>query len=96
MADVKNFNPEEKQKKFSRTPSKFQKYLIEQNISQETIAQNTFQSVRTVSQIAREGKGSNSSKELIRLYLKLDKEAFYELLGQEVPTVGKKKPTTDS
>lgn len=73
--------------KFSRTPSKLQQFLLQQNITQEQIAARTFQSVRTVSQICRNGQGSKSSKELIRLHLGLPKTKFYELLGQLIPTV---------
>jgi plasmid maintenance system antidote protein VapI len=56
-------------------------YLMENEISQSKLAQDTGLHKNTINKLVNTGLGSKSVKELIRLYLGLEKNEFSSLLS---------------
>jgi hypothetical protein len=56
-------------------------YLMENEISQSKLAQDTGLHKNTINKLVNTGTGTKSVKELVRLYLELDKKEFSLLLN---------------
>jgi transcriptional regulator with XRE-family HTH domain len=56
-------------------------HLMMNGISQTQIANDTGLHKNTISKLTRTGEGTKSVKELVRLYLGMDKDEFYALLS---------------
>ena len=56
-------------------------FLMENEISQSKLAQETGLHKNTISKFLNTGNGTKSTKELIRLYLGLDKNEFSNLIN---------------
>ena len=56
-------------------------YLMENEISQSKLAKDTRLHKNTINKLVNTGLGSKSVKELIRLYLGLEKNEFSSLLS---------------
>ena len=56
-------------------------YLMENEISQSKLAQDTGLHKNTINKLVNTGSGTKSVKELVRLYLGLEKEEFSILLS---------------
>lgn len=63
--------------------TKLKLFLVKSKISQNKLAQETGLHKNTVSKLMRTGIGTKSVKELTRLYLKLERDKFNELLELE-------------
>jgi DNA-binding Xre family transcriptional regulator len=55
-------------------------HLMKNGISQTKLSFDTGLHKNTISKLLRTGEGTKSVKELVRLYLHLDKDEFYDLL----------------
>jgi transcriptional regulator with XRE-family HTH domain len=53
---------------------------MKSGISQTKLASDTGLHKNTISKLLRTGEGTKSVKELVRLYLHLEKDEFYDLL----------------
>lgn len=60
--------------------TKLKIHIIQNQISQSQLSEDTGLHKNTVSKLLRTGEGSKSTKELVRFYLRLEKEEFYPLL----------------
>lgn len=60
--------------------TKLKFYLMTRGISQSRISQDTGLHKNTICKLLRSGNGSKSVKELMRLYLGLESDEFYNLL----------------
>ena len=56
-------------------------YLMENEISQSKLAQDTGLHKNTINKLVNTGAGTKSVKELVRLYLGLEREEFSVLLS---------------
>jgi DNA-binding Xre family transcriptional regulator len=56
-------------------------YLMENEISQSKLAEETGLHKNTINKLVNTGAGSKSVKELVRLYLGLEKEQFSMLIN---------------
>jgi DNA-binding Xre family transcriptional regulator len=56
-------------------------YLMENEISQSKLAQETGLHKNTINKLVNTGKGTKSIKELVRLFLALEKDEFSLLLS---------------
>ena len=56
-------------------------YLMENEISQSKLAQDTGLHKNTINKLVNTGLGSKSVKELVRLYLGLERQEFSVLLS---------------
>jgi hypothetical protein len=56
-------------------------HLMKIGISQTKISNDTGLHKNTLSKLMRTGEGTKSVKELVRLYLKMEKDEFYNLLN---------------
>jgi len=56
-------------------------YLMENEISQSKLAEDTGLHKNTINKLVNTGTGSKSVKELVRLYLGLEKNEFASLLN---------------
>jgi DNA-binding Xre family transcriptional regulator len=56
-------------------------YLMENEISQSKLAQETGLNKNTINKLVNTGAGSKSVKELVRLYLGLERDEFSILLN---------------
>ena len=56
-------------------------FLMKNGITQTKLSESTGLHKNTISKLLNTGKGAKSTKELIRLYLGLDKDQFSELLN---------------
>jgi DNA-binding Xre family transcriptional regulator len=56
-------------------------YLMQNEISQSKLAEETGLHKNTVNKLVNTGLGSKSVKELVRLYLGLDKNEFFALIN---------------
>jgi DNA-binding Xre family transcriptional regulator len=56
-------------------------YLMQNEISQSKLAEETGLHKNTVNKLVNTGMGSKSVKELVRLYLGLDKNEFFALIN---------------
>jgi len=54
---------------------------MKHGISQTKLSDDTGLHKNTISKLLRTGEGTKSVKELVRLYLKIEKEEFYDLLS---------------
>lgn len=60
--------------------TKLKIWLFKQKISQSKISRETGLHKNTISNFLNTGKGSKSVKELVRLYLGIDKDLYYNNL----------------
>jgi DNA-binding Xre family transcriptional regulator len=56
-------------------------YLMENEISQSKLANETGLHKNTINKLVNTGLGTKSVKELVRLYLRLERDEFYLLLN---------------
>lgn len=56
-------------------------YLMENEISQSKLAEDTGLHKNTINKLVNTGAGTKSVKELVRLYLGLDREQFSHLFS---------------
>ena len=56
-------------------------FLMKNGITQTKLSEYTGLHKNTISKLLNTGKGAKSTKELVRLYLGLDKDQFSELLN---------------
>jgi len=56
-------------------------YLMKNGITQTKLSESTGLHKNTISKLLNTGEGAKSTKELVRLYLGLDKDHFAELLN---------------
>lgn len=56
-------------------------FLMKNGITQTKLSESTGLHKNTISKLLNTGKGAKSTKELVRLYLGLDKDQFSELLN---------------
>jgi DNA-binding Xre family transcriptional regulator len=56
-------------------------YLMKNGINQTKLSEATGLHKNTISKLLNTGEGAKSTKELVRLYLGLDKDHFSELLN---------------
>lgn len=56
-------------------------WLIKRRITYTKIAEETGLHKNTISTLVKSGRGNNSSKKLVQLYLGIEKEEFDELLN---------------
>ena len=56
-------------------------YCMKNRISQTKISFDTGLHKNTISKLLRTGEGTKSVKELVRLYLNIEKDEFYDLLN---------------
>jgi plasmid maintenance system antidote protein VapI len=56
-------------------------YLMQNSISQSKLAEETGLHKNTINKLVNTGAGSKSVKELVRLYLGLERKEFWELLN---------------
>jgi len=56
-------------------------YLMENEISQSKLAQDTGLHKNTINKLVNTGAGTKSVKELVRLYLGLERQEFFVLLS---------------